>query len=469
MPPIRHYIGLNEYHFRQKKSNIPVYYEPASLINAHMLLCGMSGTGKSYQTKRFLESAARAGVEIDIFDVHEELDGVYGAVACKYSQATGFGYNPLVLDPDIHSGGVETQVNMLVGLVRDATPQFGAKQEAVLRYLLTDVYAASGIFQSSPKTWARREMTEQHREALIAAKNWQGLRDFYPTMEDLKSYAKRKLVSLTIGGDNKAITAFENLRRTKNRLYQARSKFGRAVSPDEIERLEKQIEDLKEKSIEAFKVFVEEMQTGREIDDIMKYDSVDVLTSVLQRLDILMSAGGLFRSNPPPFGNANVRCHQLKSISTPQQVLFVKLRLRAIFEKCKKMGATASGTEVRHIVFLDEAHKYFTEDSDDIINVIAKEGRKFGLGLWCASQEPTAFPVSFLTNVGATVLLGIHSSFWKAMTAKMRITEEQLKYIKAKEVIAIKMMKDGSADPPFSNVIVPNPSNDGGREAGKFS
>lgn len=469
MSPVKHYIGLNEYQFRQKKNSLPVYYEPAALINAHMLLCGMSGTGKSYQTKRFLESAARAGVEIDIFDVHEELHDIHGAVACKYSQATGYGYNPLVLDFDPHSGGVETQVNILVGLVRDATPQFGAKQEAVLRYLLTDVYAASGIFQSTPRTWKRQEMTERRREELIAARNWQGLRDFYPTMEDLKSYAKRKLVSLTIGGDNKAITAFENLRRIKARLHQAQSKFGRVADPAEIERLEKQVDELKEKSIDAFKTFVDEMKTGREIDDVMKYDSVDVLTGVLQRLDILMSAGGLFRSNPPPFGGASVRCHQLKSISTPQQVLFVKLRLRAIFEQCKRMGATVSGTEVRHIIFLDEAHKYFTEDGDDIINIIAKEGRKFGLGLWCASQEPTAFPVSFLTNVGATVLLGIHSAFWKGMSVKMRITEDQLKYIKAKEVIAIKLMKDGSSDPPFSNVIVPNPSNDGGREAARFS
>lgn len=469
MAAIRHYIGLNEYQYRQKNSKFPVYYEPASLINAHMLLCGMSGTGKSYQTKRFLETAARAGVQVDIFDVHEELDDIYGAVAAKYSQATGYGYNPLVLDADPHSGGVDNQVNLLVGLVRDATPQFGAKQEAVLRYLLTDVYAASGIFQSSPRTWLRREMTEQQREDLIAAKNWQGLREFYPTLEDLKSYAKRKLVSLTTGGDNKAITAFEHLRRIKSKLYQLQSRFAKSVDQSEIDRLGAQVEEQKIKCIEAYTSFVNEMKTGREIDDVMKYDSVDVLTSVLQRLDILMSAGGLFRSNPPPFGGAHVRCHQIKSISTPQQVLFVKLRLRDIFERCKKMGATSSGTEVRHIVFLDEAHKYFTENGDDIINVIAKEGRKFGLGLWCASQEPTAFPVSFLTNVGATVLLGIHSSFWKGMGTKMRITEDQLKYIKAKEVIATKLMKDGASDPPFSNIIVPNPASDAGRVAGEFA
>lgn len=403
-----------------------------------------------------------------MIDVHEELERAYGATACKYSQATGYGYNPLVLDQDIHSGGVETQVNFLVALVRSATPQFGAKQEAVLRYLLTDVYAASGIFQGTPGTWVREEMTEQMREELIAARDYQALRKYYPTMEDLKSYAKRKLTSLTIGGDNKAITAFEALRRNKAKLYQLQTKLARAADTPEIERLNKQIEDQRIKCIETYTAFINEIKTGREINDVMKYDSVDVLTGVLQRLDILMSAGGLFRSNPPPFGDASVRCHQLKSISTPQQVLFVKLRLRDIFDRCKKMGATRSGAEVRHIAFLDEAHKYFTEDGDDIINVIAKEGRKFGLGLWCASQQPTVFPESFLTNVGVTILLGIHSSYWKGMTSKMRITEEQLKYIKPKEVISVKQMKEGSADPSFQNVIVPNPSNQGGRDADRF-
>ncbi|WP_204311034.1 helicase HerA domain-containing protein, partial [Stenotrophomonas maltophilia] len=81
-----------------------IHYEPARLINAHMLICGMSGTGKSFQCRGFLESAAAAGVEIDIFDVHEELSDIRGSTTVKYSQATGYGFNPLVLNTDLHSG-----------------------------------------------------------------------------------------------------------------------------------------------------------------------------------------------------------------------------------------------------------------------------------------------------------------------------------------------------------------------------
>jgi hypothetical protein len=47
---------------------------------------------------------------------------------------------------------------------------------------------------------------------------------------------------------------------------------------------------------------------------MLKYDSADTLASVLQRLELLNSAE-IFRANPPPFGNANARVHQIKSLT----------------------------------------------------------------------------------------------------------------------------------------------------------
>jgi DNA helicase HerA-like ATPase len=120
---------------------------------------------------------------------------------------------------------------------------------------------------------------------------------------------------------------------------------------------------------------------------------------------------------------------------------------------------------LRKIVFIDEAHKYFSKAPEDVLNVIAKEARKFGLGLWCASQQPTEFPESFLTNVGTTMLLGIHSSFWKRTSVMLRISEDELRAIRPKEVMAVKMMRDGEADPPFQVTIVPNPKTEAGRRA----
>jgi len=272
---------------------------------------------------------------------------------------------------------------------------------------------------------------------------------------------------LVIGGDNKSVSALDQLQKAFRRLSGLQGRFARGGSDDEREKLQKQIEGAKTQCVGQYTEFVENMQSGRELDDVLKYDSVDVLTSAMQRLELL-NAAGIFRANPPPFGDSKVRVHQLKSLTAEQQVMFVKLRLQAIFDRCKRAGATRSGTELRQVVFLDEGHKYFSKEPDDIINVIAKEARKFGLGLWCASQSPTEFPEAFLTNVGATALLGIHSRYWPDAQRMLRCSEDTLHYTKPKEVITVKFQREGQADPPWQNIIVPNPGNPAGVAAAGF-
>ncbi len=450
---MKHYLGLSEYHLRQKNQQYPVNYEPEHLINAHLLVCGTSGTGKSYQSIRLLGSAAQSGVEIDVFDVHDELDGIAGATACRYSQATGYGYNPLELSADPHTGGPARQTEYLLGLVKDVA-QLGIRQEMVLRNLIMDTYQRAGIYPDNPTTWQRDSITEAGRRQLLETRQWwNSIRQYYPTLEDLNDYGRRKLMMLTLGGDNPGISALEQLMRHYKRLNALQGRYAKASSDADLDKLGKQIAMGKENCISTYTAFIEAMQTGRELDDLLKYDSADTLASVLQRLELLNSAG-IFRANPPPFGGSPVRVHQVKSLTNEQQILFVKLRLRAIFERHKQAGATRSGTELRHVLFLDEAHKFFSKDNDDIINVIAREARKFGIGLWCASQNPNDFPESFLTNVGATIILGLHESHRQMAGNKLGISRETLKYIRPKQAMAVQLRREGLASPPFGNVIV---------------
>mgnify|MGYP000990106218 CR=1 FL=1 len=461
---MRHYIGLSENDLRLKRIDTPVFYEPSRLINSHLLVCGMSGTGKSFQSLEFLASAAHSGVEIDVFDPHDELDQIPGATSCMFSQATQYGFNPLILNTDPHTGGVNRQISFFVDLIKSVTAQFGIKQEGVLRNLLQDTYAAAGIEQNDMRSWHKRVINEQTRTMLIDNGQQDTLADYYPTLEDLKNFTRNKIIALTLGGDNECVTTFEQLKKLQKRLDNLNKKFAKEVDDDELSSLSEQIKAQKIKCEDTYKKFITSTETGRELDDVLKYDSVDVLTSVMQRLTLLSSTG-ILSANQAPFGNSRVRVHQIKSITHEQQVLYVKLKLQDIFEKCKRLGPTETGTELRHIVFLDEAHKFFTNEPDDIINIVAKEARKFGLGLWCASQQPTAFPESFLTNVGATILLGIHTSYWKRAGSMFRISEDSLKTVKPKEIMAVKLLLDGAVDPPFTNVVVPNPNNAMGRRA----
>jgi hypothetical protein len=460
---MRHYLGLSESALGQGRETI-VLYEPHRNINAHALLCGISGTGKSFQSQRLLQSAAAAGLAVDVIDPHEELGDIRGGMAVKYSQATGYGYNPLALDTDIHVGGVERQIDQFIQLVKDVTPGLGSRQRIVLRHLMRDTYAEAGISQDNPATWHRGHITEVLRLMLIESKRYLELRKYYPTLDDMRALGERKLTAMMIGSDNPTVLAYSEMRKLLSRRESLITKHGKLSKNEDIIKSNEQITLTVEKAKTAFAEFVNSHQNGKELDDLYKYDSVEVLKSVLDRIELL-AASGTFRSNPPPFEGRSVKIHQIKALTDEQKIMFVKLRLREIFDRLKKLGPTESGTELRHIVFIDEAHKFFNDRPDDIINVVAKEARKFGLGLWCASQQPTEFPDSFLTNCGAIFLLGIASKYWGPCIRELRIKESDLINIKPKQVIAVKMIRDGQTDPSFDLVAVPNPETQAGRRA----
>lgn len=450
---MRHLVGMDDIGWRAGRRD-QVVYDSDRLINGHMLFCGMSGTGKTFQSERLLVAAMRAGVEVDVFDVHEEFGRLAGATAVKYSQATRYGYNPLEVDPDPHVGGPGRQADFLVDLVRATSSAFGSRQESVLRNLAMQVYQQAGVEMDRPSSWRRKAIDEKTREALIAQNEFAKLRDYYPTLVDLQAFAKRKIMALTIGADSRAAAKFEELNRAVTQMRAVNSKMRKSAADDEeLAKLDAKIETLKGKAHELYGEFLEAIETGREIDDILSFDSAETLASVLRRFD-LINAAGIFNANPPPFGATKARVHEIKSLSDDSQVLFVKLALRRIFDEVKKLGPTSNGTELRRVVFLDEAHKYFSKDSSDILNVVAKEARKFGLGLWCASQQPTEFPESFLTNVGATVLLGVHSAFWGRTSSMLRISEDQLRAIRPKQTLALKLQESGQAEPSFRSVVV---------------
>jgi len=445
---MEHRFGLNEFQLKRRDSRVEVRYRPAELINGHVLMTGMSGVGKSYQLRAMVGSALAHGLEVDIFDVHDELD-VDGASVARFSESTGYGFNPLVLNPDPHSGGVRKRINELVRLV-GGKRALGVKQEAALRHLLQDVYTLSGCYSDRPESWRKQEISESRKQELLQEKNFAALRKYYPMIDDLLNYADRKLKALYIGSDSDAVTALDAVNRQAGALNRLVNKLQRPGNEDEEkERIERGLEAAKEKAVDLFSRYVERIETGRELADVMKYGSRDVLQGVIERVHGL-NASGIFRSNPPPFGDSRVRCYQIKSLSLDEQKVFVASRIEAIFRRRKDAGLSP---DLKHVLVLDEAHKFIDEDPENPVNVVVKEARKFGLALWAASQSPTHFSEDFLANVGTTVLLGIHPMYWDMACRKLRIEPKVLKYIKPREVAAIKMQGIGSVESRFQNVV----------------
>lgn len=438
-----------------------VVLDTTRAVNGHGLFVGTSGMGKTHRIrdaiKELVHSAAqlRRPIRVHVIDVHGDI-AVEGASPVLFSESTQWGFNPLEINPDPHFGGVRRAIQQFLAAMQ-RQKALGPKQEAVLRYLLEDLYAVRGFKADDAATWVPedprvvRQQLEgkedrlyldvafEHRDrfkSLIRTAEgrfiggWDGdlkcwwiekdqhagdllmwsprvLFKISPTVDDLVAFAESKLKALFMGGNGAAMALLlEHSRASSlfNRRANELAKKGEGLSPDERNEMADKLDGTRRKAVDSYNSFLVSVITGRELDEVLRYNSIDVLTSVYERLQNLRAVG-IFRSGIPPFdARVPVWRYMLKPLFLPEQRMFVAVVLRRIFERAVQRGEQSDVVEV---VVIDEASRFVYDDVDNILNVIANEGRKFGLALWCAAQSPAQFPDDFLKNVAFKVVLGL--------------------------------------------------------------
>lgn len=467
----------------------PTAWNSDTAVNGHMLLVGMSGAGKTYRLKRmirdFIESASPSNVpRIHVFDVHGDID-VPNASTVMFSEQCQFGLNPLVVDPDPNFGGVRKRVQSFISTINKTDRQLGGKQQAVLRNLLLDVYEKHGFKADEPSSWRVSDYEQrlvsdgndgrlyidvpraEKDEAKALGARWDPApvscwyiqSDAYsgpitrwppkrlsrcnPSINDVLNYAQHILKQSFLGTNQKAVTQLEIASRCaqtmQKKLFEA-LKRGDGATPDP--ELLEQFDKAKVKAADAYMEFLDVMHTGTEFDTILKYDSMDVLKSVIDRLENLNSTG-IFRPVPPPFDEqAPVWRYNISPLNLSERKMFVLFKLGQLFMQAIQRGEQK---EIVDVIILDEAHVYSDDDPDNIINFIAKEARKFGVALICASQNPNHFPDDFVTSVGTKIILGIDESHWPGAMRKMRLEEKALKYIKLQKTALVQVKQRGDS------------------------
>lgn len=466
----------------------PVLWDASRVVNGHLMMMGMSGAGKTFQLRKIIrEMRASAppeqGLRIRIFDVHGDIE-IEGASTVVYSEQTEYGLNPLAINPDPDYGGVRKRIQNVIATINKTSRELGGKQEAVLRNILLDLYAQHGFKVNDPSTWrvdptadAEPEVSADGRlyldvsidekdEAKSYGARWDGDRkcwwiaaDAYtgpitkwlpkragrrnPTMADALRQANKILRQSFTGTNQEAINNLEAYNRA-TRNYQAKviaaTKKGEKLAEDE--KLKGELEKSGQKAIDSFATYVESIKTGRELDDLLKYDSVDVLKSVVDRLDNLLGIG-IFKNRLPPHDpSAVVWRDHIKALSKDEQKLFVLFSLQEIFYNAVQRGETPY---IKDVIIVDEASNFFDDSDDNILNTIALEARKFGVALICVSQSPKHFTEDFIASVGAKIVLGIDEQFWEASTKKLRLTTDALKWIRLKERALIQIKQAGEA------------------------
>lgn len=442
-------IGNDFWKLRNERAHVPVYWRESEVSNHHVGVAGTSGAGKTHWIRQFV-TGMPDDVEIDIFDYHGDIE-IPGAKTVLFSEATRYGFNPLVLNTDHHYGGVRRAVNDVVEAINSTSRQLGGNQEGVLRHLLADSYMMKGIFADNPRSWGKREAAEAEIRELMEARNWSALREIYPTLADVITFAKRKLKALWMGIEDKdngrqALSAFDEYCRSMGAINQLRTKLNKAgaKSDDELDRLQKRMEAAKAKALETHAVFLNSLENGREFEEAMKYNSKDVLLSVITRLENLY-ATGIFNPNPPPFGNARIRRYVLKPLAQSEDELkmFVRFRMRSIIREMMQRGE--SDGRLRRLIVLDESKKFNDESASNPINVVVNEMRKFGLAILLAGQSPAHFSSDFIKNAGTLLLLNLATADWDEAARKLKVEVKDLKYLRPQETGAVRMLEKGQS------------------------
>lgn len=378
-------------------------------------------------------------------DVHGDVD-LNGASSVRFSESTEYGLNPFVVSPDRHFGGVRKRIQDFIATINGCRP-IGSRQEAIMRHLITDLYAGNGFFADNYKSWVLEDGFERKYPKR------------YPTMDDACRYAFAKLKQLIIGSDTKAGRALEELNKITTKLYKISKQLSAPGSKADEDLLEEAME-LRSKAIKSYREYIENLETGKELEDFIKYESKEVMKSVVERFDNL-KASGIFKNQTPPFDASNPVWHyDITALREDEKRLFVEFRLQEIFSSALERGPVRREQEglLRDIMIIDEAHLFFRDDENNILNTIAKEGRKFGLGLVCASQSPTHFSEDFFSNVATKVVLGVDQMYWDNLVRKMKIDAKLMQYIKPFHVIGVQMSNKGETRSRFTMVRVPNSS-----------
>lgn len=428
--------------FIKDGKKIPVIWDSQKLINGHVLIVGKSGTGKTHTLKKMLEQLSgqtNGNFRCHVMDVHGDID-LDGASTVKFSESTPYGFNPLSINPDPDFGGVRKRIQTFIAALSRTGYKLGSKQEAALRNILYDLYAANGFHDGKPESWKINDGIHRTRPK----KN--------PSMEDAVRYANAKLRGMFLGTSSRTVTALERLYKKQGQFYSKMKQIQKNQHhAEDVEVLKKECEKLSAEAILLFTEHLDSVQTGFELSDLIKYDSKDVMKSVVDRLENLNSIG-IFRAERPPFDRKNpIWRYDIKALAPDEKKLFVSFILEAIFHNAVQRGVQSDLVEV---IILDEAHLFLTDDADNPINVIAKEARKFGLGMFCASQSPTHFSDDFISNVSTKIILGIDQMYWDGTVRKLKMEQEALEWIVPHKKLIMQMSNKGETRNTFQWVTL---------------
>lgn len=408
----------------------------STLVNNHMMIVGGSGSGKTYNLRKLIRELSKDKKnQIHILDVHGDIDiGDDLTDTIKFSETSPNGLQPLMISADLDYGGVRKKIRSFISMLNRTTRALGSKQEPVLMNLMQDLYAANGFYPDIPKSWDIKNDTRRNANPRYPKK--------YPTINDLKKFTEYKYKQMYMGANSKTISKLEQFNKKMRSLQ---SGYKKEMKGEDIE-----LNKLKEEVKELFIEYIDNVESGLELDELIKYDSKDVVKAIYEKLEVLESTG-IFKNEFPKFNITKpVKRYDIKSLAKDEQQMFVDILLENIFFLAKQNGIK---DEADTYIVIDEAHMFISNEDTHIINILAKEARKFGIGLILASQSFTHFSDDIIQSTAAKLILGIDEMFRAGSAKKLDVDVKRFGYIIPHRTAMIQLKNKGASDNRFMDLM----------------
>lgn len=403
-----------------------IIWDSNESINGHWIIVGGSGTGKTHQIRNIITQASNQNIRrIHIFDPHGDIvTSPEHTSSVRFSETAPYGINPLIVNPDPYYGGVRRRINSLIGMINRYSCNLDYKQEAALRYLLTELYLSFGYNNKS--------------NTLNTAK-------IAPTLSDLKNLVSQKLKSFFVGHMFAISTQIDYLNSHLLQLY-------RSEKQTHINNNGKDVATLKENLKTMFSHHIDTLTLGDEIDQYIKYESKDILKSIYDRIENLQ-AMGIFKTESPPFDPVKPIWHyDMRNLYVEEQGYLVELTLEQIFIEATQEGFK---DDIDTFVFVDESQRFISPDTPDhIIAVISREARKFGIGQVLATQNCSNFNEDIIINCGAKMVLGIDEAYLQPLSKALGIDTNRIRFTQPRKSALVQIKsKKASSDGRFTEVL----------------
>lgn len=440
-------------------------------VNAHLLICGGSGAGKTVLIKDIVSYLASRGKHIFVFDLKGDMEfkGENGNQVGNYIEITAWAseyglsmfefdtgvseerLQTLIDDPSsmsredrfkIQNSGPKVQVNRLIEiLMKNFFPNLGVKQKDYLKALFTDTFILKGFKYDDITTWLKELPTlEDTLEIITMIRKYAqlGMEEMDGLSSDFISAIKPIVIDMNIlnnriksgdfdGADEK--DKLEKLVNTKTSALREKYDTYLTCAKDEF----REAEVLKENPSKWF--------DDKKID-VKKYSSKDAVRKVEELESYLRSLhdSELFHGSRMPV-KSGLNVINISGLEVSFQRVFVDIFLGKVFKACKIKGEYGKrsakererGAKVNTYCVVDESKLIAgsskeKNDPYSYQNRIATESRSNGLGLIVASQSAEHFPPEFLKNFHLQIVLNTGTADAETVKKSFNLSKDILAY-----------------------------------------